>query len=129
MIVWRSHVKCWHRVLGLALCAYFVTLNAVVHVLHTDSADHVISRSAGAEHTGDIDAWVVPADRCSPKCDDALGTCPACLYLESPLSSFPKLDTSVTPPALPEQPAVPETRPFRSDQRSPAFPRAPPTSA
>ncbi|GAG18819.1 unnamed protein product, partial [marine sediment metagenome] len=51
-----------------------------------------------------------------------------CLYLKSYLSSFPKLDTPVTPPALPEQSAVPEIRPFRSDQRSPAFPRAPPIS-
>jgi len=38
-----NRMKSWRRALGLALSVYFITLNAAIHVLHTDGADHLVS--------------------------------------------------------------------------------------
>jgi hypothetical protein len=134
------------RALGLALCAYFATLNAAVHILHTEGADHLVAcpnkAARGTAPDSTSGALMRRADSsCRDQrhaeigsqpprqCRDAPATCLACLYVKNCLGALPQFGVSVVPPVSIERPATSSTIPAVSERRSPALPRAPPASA
>jgi len=140
-----TRMKSWRRALGLALCAYFTTLNAAIHVLHTDGADHLVpcpskaARGTGPDSTsgalmrraesGCRDHGHTEIDDQSPRqCKDTPGICLACLYAKNCLGALPQLGAPTIPPVPIERPVTPSTMPVVSERRSPALPRAPPAS-
>ena len=138
-------MKIWRRALGLALSAYFTTVNAAVHVLHTDGADHLApypskaARGTAPDTTSGAlmrraesscrDHGHTEIDNQSPRRrKDAPAVCLACLYAKNCLSALPQLEAPTIPPVPIERPATSSTMPVVSERRSPALPRAPPAS-
>jgi len=119
----------WRKALGLVLCLYFITLNAVIHSLHTHGPVHASSRHDAIRHTSHSHDRLDIMRTKTCECDNEPGTCIACRYLSNCVGSNPGSGTATTSPALPERLAAPKTRIFCLNQRMPSFPRAPPIFA